>query len=268
MQLKRTFLLGVIGSLSLAALLGIWAFLFGNFGDTEFKIIMTTLTAALFSMTSLGAAVVLERGRWRIGMIGTFALSGLGLVIYLLMIWIEPSWQWYWYEWTFKVMVIIAVWAVALPHMALLSLATLKGLYRWVRRGAVGAVLSLATLITLGVIFEPNEDFWIRLVGVFGILTALGTIIVPVLVKVAGIEQESGVESTPLDIKITCPRCLLEQTVTSGHSRCAGCKLRFEIKIQEPRCPKCDYLLHKLTAPVCPECGQSLGDEEVATQSG
>ena len=264
MQLKRTFLLGVIGSLSFAALLGIWAFLFGNFGDTEFKIIMTTLTAALFCLTSLGATIIIERGRWRIAMILTFFLSALGLVIYLLVIWLEPSWRWEWMELVGKTMGLVAVWSIALPHMGFLALAQLKHFAIWARRGAMLASLLLALTFTFGIIFEPNDESWFRLLGVFGILTALGTIVVPVLVKVAGIEKEAGVESTELDIRITCPRCLLEQTVHTGHSRCEGCKLRFEIKIEEPRCPRCDYLLHKLTSPVCPECGYALDDEEMA----
>lgn len=271
MQLKRTFLLGVIVSLSFAALLGIWAFLFGSFGDTEFKIIMTTLTAALFSMTSLGAAVVLERGRWRLAMIVAFVLGGLGLLVYLPFIWLEPNWEWALFQWAIKLMWWLAIWSIALPHAGLLSLASLKGGYHLIRRVAIGVVFALALSATLVALFEGEPDpwFWTRIIGVLGILSALGTITVPILAKVAGIEHETGVESTPLDIKITCPRCLREQTVSSGHSRCSGCKLRFEISIEEPRCPKCDYLLHRLTAPVCPECGLELGREEVReTPSG
>ena len=263
MQLKRTFLLSVIGSLSFSALLGIWAFAFGDFGDTEWKIIFTTLTAALFSLTSLGAAIVYERGRWRPIMVVTYLLSGLGLVVYLLMIWVEPGWNWEWYEFVTKSMVIIAVWSIAMPHAGLIHLAPLRGGYIWARRTTIIVIAMLAVLITLGIITEPDGELFARAFGVLGILVALGTIAVPILIKVVGIEKEAGVESTPLDIKITCPRCLLEQTVSSGFSRCAGCKLRFEIKIEEPRCPQCDYLLHKLIAPVCPECGYALGDEEV-----
>ncbi len=265
MQLKRTFLLGVIGSLSLAALIGIWTFLFGNFGDLEWKILFTTMTAALFSLTALGAAVVFERGRWRAAMVVTFILSGLGLLVYLLMIWFEPHWNWPWWKFAWKVMWWLAIWSIALPHAGLLSLATLKGFFRWVRRAAIGAVFTLALSVTWVVLFESvlDEDIWIRIIGVFGILSALGTITVPILAKVTGIDKEAGVESTAMEIKITCPRCTLEQTVASGHSRCVGCKLKFEINIEEPRCPQCDYLLHKLTEPVCPECGQQLGDDEI-----
>ncbi len=214
MQLKRTFLLGVIGSLSFAALLGIWAFLFQSYNDTYFKIIMTTLTAALFSMTSLGAAVVLERGRWRGAMIGAFVLSGLGLLVYLPMIWFEPNYRWPFWDTAIRIMIWLATWAVALPHMGLLSLAPLKGFYLWLRRAALGSVMVLAISITIYVLVEgePDEDFWIRVIGVLGILSALGTITVPILAKISGIDKDAGVESTPLDLKITCPvACLLRR---------------------------------------------------------
>jgi hypothetical protein len=265
MQLRRTFLLGVIGSLSLAALLGIWAFLFGNFGELEWKILFTTMTAALFSLTSLGAAVVLERARWRIAMIFAFVLSGLGLLVYLPIIWSESIWRWVDDDNLFKLMFWLAAWSISLPHAGLLSLATFKGLFRWVRRAAIAAVFALAMSVTLVALFEgePDEELWFRIIGVFVILSTLGTITVPILAKVSGIDRNAGVESTAMEINITCPRCLMEQTVRSGHSRCAGCKLKFEINIEEPRCPKCDYLLHRLTSPTCPECGQTLGDDEI-----
>jgi len=56
----------------------------------------------------------------------------------------------------------------------------------------------------------------------------------------------------------------MAQTVQSGHTRCAQCRLKFHIEIEEPRCPKCNYLLHMLTEPRCPECGGALGAEELA----
>jgi len=270
MQLKRTFLVGVIGSLSLAALLGIWVFLFGGFGDTEAKIIGTTLTATLFSMTSLGAAVVLERGRWRLAMISTFVIGAIGLLVFLILIWFEQVWRILDDDLLVKIIICLVTWAVALPHMGLLSLASLKNFYLWARRAALSTVLLLAISITVCALVdgEPDEDFWLRVIGILGILTALGTITVPILAKVAGIDQEAGVESTAMQMQIICPRCRLRQTIRSGHSRCSGCKLRFEIKIEEPRCPRCDYLLHMLTEPVCPECGQVLGEDEITRPPG
>ena len=61
MQWKRTFLLSVVASLCIAALLGMGVFLFRSFSQTEAKILGTTLTVALFSLTARGAAFVSER---------------------------------------------------------------------------------------------------------------------------------------------------------------------------------------------------------------
>ena len=173
-------------------------------------------------------------------MISTFVLSGISLVIYLIVIWYEHIWRVVDDDTLAKVMAWLAIWTIALPHMALLSLSSFRGFYLWVRRAAIWMVFLLALSITICALVEgePHEDFWIREIGVFGILTALGTITVPILMKVAGIEKEASIESTSLDIKITCPRCLLEQVVTSGHSRCSACKLRFEGSIPRLRMPE------------------------------
>jgi hypothetical protein len=83
---KRTFLLAVVVSLCLAALLGIWTFLFGQFGALEERILGTTLSVALFSLTALGAALLLEKNRWRPAMLAALACSGAGLVLCMLVI--------------------------------------------------------------------------------------------------------------------------------------------------------------------------------------
>ena len=63
------------------------------------------------------------------------------------------------------------------------------------------------------------------------------------------------------DIKgmdIICPRCAHKQKIDLGESRCAGCGVIFLIKLAEPRCPRCDYVLLDLRAGICPECGSSI----------
>ena len=48
------------------------------------------------------------------------------------------------------------------------------------------------------------------------------------------------------------------------------CGLKFHIRLEEPRCPKCDYLLFMLQSDRCPECGTPVrggapNKEELAT---
>ncbi len=267
MAMKRAFLWSMVVSLSLAALVGVAAILFEDFFNlAEGKIFGTLMTVSFFSLTALGASIVLERNRWRLGMIAGLTISGTGLVFYLAVIWGEDFWYSYsvYNDWIWKIMWALGVWAVALPHAGLLSLAQLsKGVWRWVQFLSITAVLLFAGLLTAMVVLEFDEEVAIRCLGVLGILTALGTIGVPLLTKLHRIEKLDRVESTALALKLTCPRCLLEQVITNGHARCRQCRLKFHIEIEEPRCPGCNYLLHQLVSPQCPECGLALSQEEV-----
>jgi rRNA maturation endonuclease Nob1 len=56
-------------------------------------------------------------------------------------------------------------------------------------------------------------------------------------------------------ITVVCPACRRRQPVVLGGDRCAGCGLRIEVRVEEPRCRRCGYLLLRLSSDVCPECG-------------
>jgi hypothetical protein len=98
-----------------------------------------------------------------------------------------------------------------------------------------------------------------QLSAVLTILVGLGTIGLPIAQKLYGLAQEPGeLVSTPPEIFIHCPRCDTPQTIRAGKSTCQQCQLRIEVKVEEPRCPTCGYLLFKLTSGQCPECGTKL----------
>jgi len=40
---------------------------------------------------------------------------------------------------------------------------------------------------------------------------------------------------------------------------CIECGLRFSIKMDEPRCETCGYLLYRPKSDRCPECGTPIG---------
>ena len=60
-NLRKTFLITMIISLSISALIGIIIFLFGDFGDSEVKILLTTLSIGGFSLTGLCCSVLYEK---------------------------------------------------------------------------------------------------------------------------------------------------------------------------------------------------------------
>ncbi len=269
MHLKRTFLMCVIAAAATAALFGIWVLLFERFFGIEGEVWGSLGSILLFCLPAMACAALAERGHWRRLMQINIVLCLVSLAWYLLVVWFNNLfWTWFDEEWIFKPMLIQVWWTLGLMWMGLISVRPLrKGWPRWVQLGSLAAgflLICACSFATLYIDYYFDEELLMKIVGTLGILTALGTVIVPILVRVEGLDKVSGTESTPLALQITCPRCLTQQTVPSGHSRCQQCKLKFHIEIEEPRCPQCGYLLHMLEHPVCPECGAKLGTEEIA----
>ncbi len=259
---KRVFLWTLVGTLTLAAGLGIWTVLFGSFLGLDEEVFGTLGTLFLFSLPALLAASMLERKRFVVANRLAIIVGLAGTAVYLAVIW---SGGWYWGdEWLWKVMLLSAVWAWALPWAAALGLTRFDNALAAVRLASMTLVILLAGTISVLVFAEGDGDIAWRLLAVMGILAALGTLATPILHVIAGAAADTVIESTPLEMGIRCPRCLTEQTVAAGESRCRACRLRFTIEIEEPRCPRCRYLLHGLTEARCPECGEALAGEEVA----
>ena len=73
---KKIFLISLIVSLSISALLGIIIFLVGNFDEIQVRILLTTLTVGGFSLTGLCCATLLEKKRF-----SAFAIMGMIILI-------------------------------------------------------------------------------------------------------------------------------------------------------------------------------------------
>ncbi len=76
-SLKQIFLRTLIVALVASALVGIYAFLFGQFGPYEVKILVTALSISYFSITSLACGTAFEKKNGAV-------LPALGLGISLL----------------------------------------------------------------------------------------------------------------------------------------------------------------------------------------
>lgn len=277
---KRVFLWTLVGTLALAAALGIWVVLFGSFLGLEGEVFGTLGTLFLFALPGLMAAAMWERGHFRRTNAAALGIVGVGTLLFLAAIWLDVWGIWGGSDAYGKAMFLSAMWAWTLPWAAALGLtrfpshSPLDG----VRKASIGAVVALAGLLSLMVAFEVGEEVW-QVPAVLGILVALGTVATPILYVVAGdrprkrdVESMPGAPGLPgagagVELQVRCPRCLLEQRLPTGESRCGRCRLRFTIDVEEPRCPACGYLLHGLTTPRCPECGKGLEGEEVVRQS-
>ena len=188
--LRRTAVVFVIVSLSLAALLGIVTLFTGEFGEVQAKVMLTTLLVAGFSITALCHLAVVGRAPRLVGFVGV-GVSGVALLLGLVLLWRTwENWNDVW-EATLKAFVILAILAVSLAQANLLLLLAGRR-HRAVRIGLIVTLVCIALIVALvsppiltnGDIPGDNGDIYWRFVGVVAILDALGTIVVPVLGRV------------------------------------------------------------------------------------
>lgn len=187
---RRTAVVFVIVSLSIAALLGIVTLFTGEFGDVQAKILLTTLLVAAFAITALCHLAVVGRSLRIVGYVGIGA-SALALVLGLILIWVS------WDNWSevfsyvaqaFGVLSILAA-SLAQANLLLLLAARQQRVIRIGLYVTLGAIALLALLLSLTIITEgdiPGSDgdlYW-RFIGVIAILDVLGTIVLPVLGRV------------------------------------------------------------------------------------
>ncbi len=186
---KKTFLITMIVSLSISALIGIIVFLFGDFGDTEFKLLMTTLTIGSYSLTGLCCSVLYEKRKFIPLSLFGMAVSIIGFLFTVLVIWetidIENDFTW-------KALIIFIVLAGSTAHSCLLLLIKPE---KSLVKGALSATLIFISIVALMIVILVLDktgnigEFYFRLLGVFAILDVLGTIVTPILNKVYSIQH-------------------------------------------------------------------------------
>src|SRR5262245_32469277 len=116
---QRTLLLGFIASICLCGLVGIYCLLQGKLGGFECRVLLSTGAIGAGSILALASAVPWELRRWHpLGAIAMFAVA-VATAFTVTLIWSD-----FWHsEGIWICMAISWVFAVALPHLALLSLA-------------------------------------------------------------------------------------------------------------------------------------------------
>ena len=72
LNLKKIFLICIIISLILSALIGIFVFLFGEFRRVEVRLLLNTLAIGFYSLSGLSCSAIIEKHRFR-----TFATLGI-----------------------------------------------------------------------------------------------------------------------------------------------------------------------------------------------
>ncbi len=184
---KKLFLRLLIAALCISAAIGIFVFLAGDYGDTEIKTLLTTLSLVGYSLSALCCSTIYEKEGLKLFSLTGMAVSGIGFLITITAIWefIDT-------EDFFKTVIIFMILATAFGHISLLLLVKPKNnTIKYLLITTVVFVCIVAMMLIKATVTEFDEDeFYFRLLGVFTILDVLGTIATPIANKIT--DKTSG----------------------------------------------------------------------------
>lgn len=279
-RLRRAFLRVVIAAVSLSALLGLTGVVFGFEGELFFRLLMTGISISGYFTLALTHAAAIERRRPpllpRLG----FAVTAPALLIIVLLIWFGEHLdsggsgigyllsEWFGNEWMEKTIGLALLLPIYTACMTLMFLPRHPRGFANRSRWLAVITGTASTAIILYMLLVPNwvsllpfdDEYLVRALVACLILASSGMLLVPILLKFEGVNQEQPSGTQQLRLRLVCPRCGLDQIQPAGHSACVRCRLGFKIEIEEPLCEHCRYPLDYLEGENCPECGHPVDE--------
>lgn len=183
MRRRRILLLAVAGLLSVAALLAIAILLVGRFGDTERRVIGTTLLLAGYGVVSLPGVVLLDKGRARTIAEGAVALAAAGAALGLVSIWGFSD-----VEAVGKSVGTATILAVAAAQVAALTARRVKRdptVVRELFAASCGTAALAAGAAVAAIWAQPSGTLYARLIGALVVLDLLLVALQPVTAALA-----------------------------------------------------------------------------------
>ncbi len=227
-RLLQLFVISVVAN----AVLGIWALLSGDFGDTQRKILGTSflVSAAMLSVL-VNVPAARRRALWPAPSVGAITGSS-GFALFVVFVWTEPGDD-FWFKLAGSLLVVAAAASVA----SSLSLIALPAPFGWLQPVGTVLITLLGITVIVGLWAEPDTGWYARLLGIEAVLVAAMTLLIPVLARFSpsgprGTGREIG-SAGPAAIRF-CPSCgrpvehspLGSVTPTS----CEVCGLTFEVQ--------------------------------------
>lgn len=204
-QLRRVIVRLTIGSFSVAALMGIIALLSGGeFGQTEGRVLLTTLLVGVVSVAVLCYLATAGKPFQSVGIAGGVAVA-VPFLLGLALIWGGDTAD---QPWLYKPFGVFSVVAATLAQASLLLALCEKGrpLVRRILTATLVFAAAVALMTSYLVVFEDQGvgDWYFRFLGVVAILDVLGTVTVAALMKFGPTtaEREAGfVLALPPDLQ-------------------------------------------------------------------
>jgi hypothetical protein len=190
---KRAFLYLLVASVALSAIIGIAVLIFGNFGDFEIKVLLTTLTVTVTSILGLACGAYLESRRGRI-----IPIAGIVVAVTSCILWIYVVWHGTVHEAFYaQLLLSLTLFSATCAHISLLSLATLNKRFSWSRY----AFLAADSTMTAYLLFLIWNDKWIdndvtpRVIGVLSIIVAALTLVTPIFHKLSTSKSVANIDA-------------------------------------------------------------------------
>jgi hypothetical protein len=267
----RLLLALLVGSLALAACVGIRMLVEGRMDDDKFDLVSAAVVGVAFSAIALMSAYVAHRRRLLLLMLAGIVSSLVACVLWISVIYgsdLAPD--------TYAIVVecgaMFTMLAFATSWTGLLVLAKARSAWLRVFRILVlgaswGWCGGMALMTWLGPILEQvNEQLLTVTLFIFGMLGPLLLVAgftFSAMVRADERRRKRRRDTIPakVGVAMACPRCGLEQTFRTGAASCASCGFAMLVEIEEPRC-ECGYPLYRLEGETCPECGRAIPEDD------
>jgi hypothetical protein len=223
-QARRLFLLALIASVSVTALLAIGFLLFAELDETTERIILTTALISLFSLFCLPAGVLLDQGRY-LGLAWTVVvLSGVAFVLAMALTW--GSWEdeddglW-------KALAVVAAFAAA-SSQAAATTSRRRGddtpVVRTLYVGSLILAVMVAGMVALAAWQEIDDEGFYRALGAI-VVADVGLVIVQ---SVARRLSSGGPSRTGHRITFVLDRAPSDEEVAAAQRALAAAGARVE----------------------------------------
>ena len=216
--MKRSFVRIVIVLISVNAAIAVFVLLSGDIGETEGKILATSLLATAAAVIGMVCAPALSSGRaWLIPQLGIGAsVVAFALATFLLWSEIDPEWLG---KSTGTAFVVAGFSALA----CVLSAWPVEGRASWVSPAGNVLIALAASMILAGMWFEIDSSGYWRVFAVVAVLLAAAALAIPVLHRSRGPSDADPVSH--------CPFCGADLSARTGEATtCPTCGRRFTVR--------------------------------------
>jgi drug/metabolite transporter (DMT)-like permease len=216
---RRLFLLSLVASLSVTAVLSIAILLFAEFDDTAGQVIATTALLALASLLALPAGVLLEKERAEALAWAVILATAAGFVVAEVAVWASDE------EGTWKLALTLGLVALAGAQAATSTSwrdADDPSPVVWLYWIAIVLSVSLITLITIALWRESGDESGARLMGATAVAAVAATLLQPILRRLQGprgrqAELVLRVDRAPSDAAVAAAVEALERHGVGAH---------------------------------------------------